>query len=299
MARKLTLDALDVLDAIDAKGSYAAAAAALYRVPSAVSYTVQKLEEDLGLVLFRKAGRRSELTPAGRHLIQQGRELLSAADKLVESTKQVNDGWESVLNITVDTLFDFDVIYPHMEKLYELKPDIEINLYEEVLSGTWEMLVEDKADLIIGAGATELGHNSLGVCCAPYHCVSWEFVVAKGHPLCEIEKGLTQEDICQYRAIVVKDSSRNLPAMNHLVFEKQSVLRVATLQHKLEAQLRGLGVGFLPCHQVKPYLESGELVALPFGGEVTCYNTRMAWKSNNKGKALRWFIDAIKNEVAG
>ena len=44
---RLTLDALIVLDAIDRKGSFAAAAEELHRVPSAITYTVQKLEQGL------------------------------------------------------------------------------------------------------------------------------------------------------------------------------------------------------------------------------------------------------------
>ncbi|MDD2725288.1 MAG: LysR family transcriptional regulator [Methylovulum sp.] len=52
------LDALEVLAAIDRKGSFAAAAQDLFRVPSAISYTIQKLEQDLDVVLFRKEGRK-------------------------------------------------------------------------------------------------------------------------------------------------------------------------------------------------------------------------------------------------
>ena len=59
---KLSLEALEVIEAIDRKGSYAAAATALNRVPSAVSYTVQKLEQDLDVTLFQKEGRRAVLT---------------------------------------------------------------------------------------------------------------------------------------------------------------------------------------------------------------------------------------------
>ena len=44
----LTLEALRIIDAIDRKGSFAAAAVALDRVPSAMTYSVRKLEEDLG-----------------------------------------------------------------------------------------------------------------------------------------------------------------------------------------------------------------------------------------------------------
>ena len=85
MTQALSLDALEVLDAIERKGSFAAAANALYRVPSAITYSVQKLEEDLGVVLFRREGRRSILTPAGTVLLEQGRELLAAAERLTEN----------------------------------------------------------------------------------------------------------------------------------------------------------------------------------------------------------------------
>ena len=54
---KLSLDALSVLDTIDRKGSFAAAAEELHRVPSAITYQVQKLEQDLDVLLFDRRGR--------------------------------------------------------------------------------------------------------------------------------------------------------------------------------------------------------------------------------------------------
>ncbi len=53
--RALTLEALRVMDAIDHQGA-AAAADELGRVPSALSYTMQKLEEELDVVLFDRFG---------------------------------------------------------------------------------------------------------------------------------------------------------------------------------------------------------------------------------------------------
>ena len=50
--RALTLEAIRVLDAIDRRGSFAAAADELGKVPSALSYTVQKLEDELDAMLF-------------------------------------------------------------------------------------------------------------------------------------------------------------------------------------------------------------------------------------------------------
>ena len=55
---KLTLEALRILDMIDRSGSFAAAAIALDRVPSALTYTIRRLEDDLDLLLFDRRGHR-------------------------------------------------------------------------------------------------------------------------------------------------------------------------------------------------------------------------------------------------
>lgn len=153
MKHPITLEALEVLDAIERKGSFAGAANALYRVPSAISYTVQKLEDDLGVKLFRREGRRSLLTPAGSLLLEQGRELLIAAENLAELTRQVDSGWESTLNIAIDSILEFEPYYKVINDFYQVKPDIEINLHEEVLGGTWEAVLDGRVDLALGAGS--------------------------------------------------------------------------------------------------------------------------------------------------
>src|SRR4029078_10885130 len=75
---RLSLDALAVLDAIDRRGSFAAAALELDHVPSAITYTVRRMEEDLDLLLFDRRGHRAQFTPAGRRL-PAGAPILFAA----------------------------------------------------------------------------------------------------------------------------------------------------------------------------------------------------------------------------
>ena len=80
--RALTLEALRVMDAIDRRGSFAAAADELGRVPSALSYTMQKLEEEQDVALFDRSGHRTKYPNVGRMLLERGRALLEAADEL-------------------------------------------------------------------------------------------------------------------------------------------------------------------------------------------------------------------------
>ncbi len=293
MSSPLTLEALEVLDAIDRKGSFAAAAAALYRVPSAITYSVQKLEQDLGVTLFRKEGRRSVLSPAGRVLLEQGRELLLAADRLVETTRQVDSGWESCLNIAVDSIFDPQVIYPHLEAFYRLRPAIEVNLYEEVLGGSIEAVLEGRADLALGVG--ESVGRIQGLLSVPIMQVHWLFAVAANHPLATCEGALEEADIRKHRAVIVRDSSRHLPPRTVRVLERQAALKVATMQQKIDAQVRGLGVGYLPAHRIRQHLQQGALVALPLAQAVAPSTLHVVYKANNKGKALQWMLQSLED----
>ena len=104
----LTLEALHILDAINHHGSFAAAASALDRVPSALTYSVRKLEEDLDVLLFDRRGHRAKLTPAGLELLTEGRHLLRAAQELEQRVKHIATGWEAELRIVMDSIIPFN-----------------------------------------------------------------------------------------------------------------------------------------------------------------------------------------------
>jgi DNA-binding transcriptional LysR family regulator len=291
MKYPITLDALEVLDAIDRKGSFAAAANELFRVPSAISYTVQKLEQDLGVVLFRKEGRKAVLTEAGKVLLEQGREILDATQRLALAAKKTHSGWEPVFNIAIDSILDFGFIYPLIARFYEVLPDIEINIFEEVLGGAQEAITSNRADLVIGSGATPAPNQ--GIKYQQIRQVEWVFTVAPAHELAQAPLPLSRRQIEQHRFIVVRDSSRNQAPQSHRVFSKRPVLSVPSITEKIHALCSGLGAGFLPAHRIQHLLEQGQLIALPVEDEIPAETLYMAWKTSNKGKVLRWFIDQL------
>ena len=140
MHTAITIDALKVLDAIDRRGSFAGAASELFRVPSAISYIVQKLEEDLDVDIFDRSGHRATLTPAGRYLLNEGRALLEASETLAHTTRQVAQGWETRLKIGFNSLLPADVMFPAIREFYQLRIPVEVQLVEEVFAGTWDAL---------------------------------------------------------------------------------------------------------------------------------------------------------------
>jgi DNA-binding transcriptional LysR family regulator len=73
---KLSLEAIKTIDAIDRTGSMSGAADLLHRVPSTISYSIAKLEEQLNIKIFDRNGPKVSLTAAGNTLLQEGRLLL-------------------------------------------------------------------------------------------------------------------------------------------------------------------------------------------------------------------------------
>src|SRR5215471_18543931 len=137
---RLTLDALQVLDAVDRKGSFAAAAEELHRVPSAITYSVQQLESGIGVEVFDRRGHRAVLTEAGRELLNEGRHLLKAAADLECRVQQVAKGWEVELRIAVETLIGIDRLYGLLGEFYEQNSGTRLRLSHEVLAGAWDAL---------------------------------------------------------------------------------------------------------------------------------------------------------------
>jgi DNA-binding transcriptional LysR family regulator len=289
---KLTLDALQVLDAIDRKGSFAAAAQSLHRVPSAVSYTVQKTEQELGVTLFQKQGRRAVLTRAGEHLLEQGRELLAAAEQLADSTRQVATGWEPRLRIALDHVIPTDILLSAIQALYAKQPGIEIEISKEVLGGTWENLMDNRVDLAVGADNQVPGHQ--GIRAEEWLEVDMVFAVSPEHPVCREPRPLTRETLARHRTVVVPDSSRHRPAISRGILNRESALLVSDMSEKLQAQRSGLGVGSVPRHAAAPWLERGELVEIELEEPMKPSPVMLAWRTSNRGQALQLLLEQLR-----
>ncbi|PKH06635.1 LysR substrate-binding domain-containing protein [Moritella sp. Urea-trap-13] len=296
MSSPITLDALKVLDAIERKKSFAAAADELFRVPSAISYTVNKLEDDLGIALFDRSKRKAELTTVGKMIIEQGRLILKATDELTHMAKQSADGWESELRICIDSVLLFQPIYTLIAQFQKEYPWINIRVSEEVFGGTWDSLVADRSDLIIGA--TGDPYNS-DFAVHPLGDIDFVFAVANDHPLVNEQPPVSNKTIKEYPSIVVADSSRNLPGRSAGLLDGQSRITVPTVEKKIEAHLLGLGVGYLPLFRIEAQLESGELVTIPLANDESRNSElSMAWRKDNQGKALAWFVNSIQEMAA-
>lgn len=288
---RLTLDALETLDAIAEHGSFARAAEALHRVPSAVTYSVQKLESDLNVQIFDRSGKRAKLTPAGEALLERGRDLLRQAQSLENSVRQVAHGWETQLTMAVDELIPLELTYPLVSEFDSLVCGTRLRFTSEIFGGAWDALIDRRADLAIGAaGEMPQGY---GLVSRVLGTVRFGFACAPHHPLAEYPGPIPDEMLAQYRAIVAADSSRKLAPRSLGIQLGQETMVVPTLAAKIAAQVAGLGVGFLPLHLIAPQLRSGALVLREVASVRQPMTLHVAWRGGEEGRALQWFRDRL------
>lgn len=282
----ITIEALETFDAIERRGSFAKAAEDLNKATSAVSYTVQKLEEQLDIALFRREGRRSVLTPAGRLLLAEGREILQTTTRLASKAKEIATGWEPRINIAVESHQSYTVFFNVLYDFLKEHPTIEIDVRECVLNGGWDALEQGQVDLIVGSpGPVPLQKGYRAIPVAHIELVP---VISSRHA----QAGLADNSealkaaLPKLRRVITHDTSLVDVARSEGLSSDGKAFYVQNIDQKIEAILAGIGIGHLPRQCIQKQLNSGELLPLDLAKDSNQENF-IAWKISNKGKGLQ------------
>jgi DNA-binding transcriptional LysR family regulator len=114
------------------------------------------------------------------------------------------------------------------------------------------------------------------------------------------EAALADDLLQAHRAVAVADSVQRGNGITLGLLAGQDVLTVPTMQAKLEAQLRGLGVGFLPEPLARPHVKAGRLVIKPTQRPARITHVRYAWRDASglgPGRALAWWLAQLESET--
>ena len=284
-----------MLQTIATSGSFAAAARSLGLVPSALTYRVRQVEDALDVLLFDRSSRQAKLTVAGTELLREAGRLLEDIDAVANRVKRVATGWEPQLTIAVDSIIAKATVMELCESFFALQPPTRIRLRDETLSGTLQALTSGQADLALGV--SEIG-SSAGIHGKPLGEVSFVYAVAPHHPLANAPEPLTDERVRQHRAVAVADSITRGSGLTIGLLGGQDVFTVASMQAKLDAQLRGLGCGFVPECMAHPYIETGRLVVRKMERPQRIVRVHYAWRSETRsgpGRALNWRLSQLES----
>ena len=291
----LTPGALTMLQLIADCGSFAAAARASHMVPSALTYRVRQLEDALDVLLFDRSSRQAKLTAAGAELLREGARVLNEIDAIANRVKRVATGWEPQFTVAVDSIIDRSAVMELCDAFLRLNPPTRLKLRAETLSGTLEALTSGQADLALGVVMDD--NTKPGLLREPLGTINFVFSVAPHHPLARIPEPLADPVIHQHRAVAIAGSVRQGTTLSIGLLAGQDVFTVADMPSKLDAQIRGLGVGFLPSHLAQPYIDTGRLVAKTVERAEQQILSSYAWRKSSKsdqGRALQWWLTQLQ-----
>ncbi len=297
----ITLEALEILDAIDRRGSFAKAAEELGKVTSALSYVVQRLEEQLDVTLFQRQGRRSVMTAAGRVLLDDGRGILEASHRLAEKTREVATGWEPSLRIAIESIVDKQIVFEQLQTFLLEHPSMELDISESVLGGGWDALEHDRVDIVIGAPGPV--PQQKGFRAVKLGSIEMLPVIGRKHPLAKLanQRESLEKALPQIRRIITHDTtaaqSHTNVARSAGLSDGQKKLYVQNTDQKQAAIEAGLGIGHMSISNIHLSLENKTLLPLDLATTTPGLHY-LVWKTSNKGKGLKTLSQLLTKSLS-
>ena len=287
-APRVTLEQWRTLQAVVDHGGFAQAAEVLHRSQSSVSYTVARMQEQLGVPLLEIAGRKAVLTEAGAALLRRSRHLLKEASQLEELAWNMDQGWEAEVQLVVDAAYPTERLAGALKAFMPQSKGCRVQLREEVLSGVEECLHDGTADLAIS------GINIAGYLPQQLDDIEFVAVAHPEHPLHLLDRALTHNDLQSHLQVVIRDSGRRQPRDAGWLGAEQR-WTVTNLNTATQLVVRGLGFAWLPEHHIAEQLSRGSLKILPLtqGAQRAANMYLYANKDKPLGPATRILADLI------
>lgn len=256
MQPKISLSQWRALVAVVEAGGYAAAAERLHRAQSTLTYAVQTIERLLGLKVFTIQGRKAQLTPGGQVLYRRARVLLDEARALEQGASSLAAGWEAEIGIAVEPIFPTWLLLECFGSFFNEHPDIRIELHESVLGGTDELLQARRVDFAI---ASQVPAGFMGDPLMQLRAIA---AAAPSHPLHQLGRELTADDLRRHRHLVVRDTGSSRSRQVGWLGAEQR-LTVSDMATAIAAAGMGLGYAWYSEELIRQELERGALKPLP------------------------------------
>jgi DNA-binding transcriptional LysR family regulator len=254
----LTLHQLQCFDAVVSQGGFQAGATRLGRTHSTVFTSIRNLEERLGLRLFNRDGYRVTLTREGHAFHERASAFLQEAILLRNHARQLAMGEESELRIVIGDLCPLPEILALLRRFFDECPHTRFHLHSEALSGPWERLFDDEADLIIhhiDKADTRLDFIDL-------FAVRLLPVVAPNFLRFPISCAITPRQMRDHVQCVIRDSARHSTRRDYYLVEGSRTWTVSDQLMKKEFILQGMGWGHMPTFLVADEVRDGRLLSI-------------------------------------
>jgi DNA-binding transcriptional LysR family regulator len=295
MLSRVTLDQLQMLIAVADNGNFSAAARKLNRVQSAVSQSIQSLEEALELSLFDRSSKLPRLTDAGKAIVQDARRIVSGTDALRTRAKNMASVAEPEISISIEQCFPSIVLIESLRAFRERFPLVSVNLFAEGLGAPEQSLFEGNARLAIYSTARD---GMPGFQMEFMGDVPISLVASSHHPLAKIEGPIAQAALEEHVQLTMIDRTKRYRGV---VMGTRTWAFIDQFS-RLDFVLNGFGWCAMPTHLTQSYLDSGELVELKLAahnGQPLLFPLYAVHKIEQPpGPAAQWLLAELRSRFS-
>jgi len=294
MSRETMADLVAFL-AVAREQSFTRAAAQLGVSASALSHTMRKLEERLGVRLLTRTTRSVSPTEAGERLLRRVGPHFDQVDAEVEALSELRDKPAGTVRITTGDHASENILLPAITALLKKYPDLNVEI---IVDTGFVDLAANRFDAGIRLGET-LAQDMIAVRIGPdmrmAAVASPDYFAAHAPPD-------TPQELAGHNCINVRFPTHGgiyvwefEKAGRELNVRVEGQLVVNDIALARQAALEGSGIVHLPDDFVAPWMESGELVRVladwcpPFSGYHLYYPSR-----RQQSRALAVVVDALR-----
>lgn len=233
-------------ETVDQNMNLSKAALKLHTSQPAISKQIQLLEQELGIDIFLRNGKRFvQITPAGQLIVKTARKMLSDAENLKKIAQEFNSEIGGTLTIATTHTQARYVLPTVIKRFIARHPKIKLTLRQGNPTQVSTMVTSGEADIAIATEAIEHFHELVMLPCYEWNrCI----VVPPKHALLKI-KNITLEAINRY-PIITYDSTFTGRSKINQAFEKEgmepNIVLTAIDSDVIKTYVElGLGIGIL------------------------------------------------------
>jgi DNA-binding transcriptional LysR family regulator len=258
MSSAFTLHDLQCFEAVIQHGGFQAAAEQLHRSHPSVFAAVARLEHQLGVTLLDRSAYRVRATEQGLAFYQRASTLLHEASDLRRYAAQLAMGQETALRVVLGDLCPLAPVLGLLSEFFASRPHTQLHLQFETVTGPWQRLLHDEAELIvhrIAKSDVRLEWLDLGQ-------VAMVPVVAPGFLPFPLSSELTPTQLQGLTQCVIRDSAQQPLEEGHFLVSGAPQCSVPDMLMKKELILHGMAWGHLPRFLIDRELDDGRLLSI-------------------------------------
>lgn len=291
------LSSYRIFYAVAEKGNISKAAKELYISQPAISKSIQKLEDNLGVRLFDRSSRGVTMTPEGELLythVKSAFETLTVGEDRLRRSIALGIG---SLTIGASSTLCKYVLLPYLKEFIKQYPHINISIACNSTNQTLKLLEEDKLDI----GLIGKPENTKNIEFCPLREIEDIFVATRDYLHNLQVRGVNRQHMLQNSTLLLLDRENITRQYIDSYFQDHHILlhdiiEVSNMDLLIEMALISLGIGCVIRDFVKAELQNGTLLEIPLKHPLHKREIGFAYHKNAKiSKSLEHFIQFYKN----